>query len=415
MPSFNPNQKQKFTPFSSGFPSGLPSPTQPTSRAPGPNRDQKTIVRIMAAAIVILLVLVTILLLKSLPASPLPVITSTSTAENRVQKGTTEAKSSPALTIAPTSTLAPSLFTLTAPVTVTTPLLLTQQPTVLPTVGPPACTTAGQTWVRPADRMVMVCIPPGIFPMGISKCDFVGCEKEVNGGSVSLPGYWIDRTEVTNAMFQEFVSQTGYITGAQQSGASEVYGLLAPVFGANWRTPQGGDSSITTKANHPVVQMNWYSADAYCKWSGGRLPGEAEWEKAARGSDGRLWPWGNALPSDKLMNAADRNVPEPQSRTDQDDGFRYTSPVGAFPNGQSPYGLMDMAGNAWEWTRSIYRDYPYRSDDGREIKNAPAKDDRMVLRGGCWFDDYGSLRSTMRFGGPPERSTDGTGFRCVYP
>jgi eukaryotic-like serine/threonine-protein kinase len=293
---------------------------------------------------------------------------------------------------------------------------LTVRPTATLSLGVPDCTTVGQTYFRPIDKMVMVCIPAGSFQMGLDKCTFEGCEKEAKGGKVDLAGYWIDRTEVTNAMFQEFVNQTSYVTGAEKLGGSEVYGNLVAIAGANWRAPQGAAGSLASAMpNHPVVQMNWYSANAYCKWTGGRLPSEAEWEKAARGSDGRIWPWGNALPSDLLMNAADKSVPAPQSRTDQNDGFRYTSPVGAFPAGQSPFGLMDMAGNAWEWTRSIYRDYPYQPNDGREILTAPADGDKPVLRGGCWFDDYGSLRSTMRYGGIPAGSTDGTGFRCVYP
>ncbi len=338
-----------------------------------------------------------------MPATALPEFTPSPTEKTPIKTFTPVISQTPALnTQSPTKTNLPTL-TLTAQIPINTP------------TGSPECMAIGQSWVRPKDGMVMLCIPAGSFPMGIDKCTFLGCENETQGGSVDLPSYWIDRTEVTNRMFQEFVSQTGYISGAEKLGASEVYGLLNPISGANWRTPQGAGSSISLLANHPVVQMNWYSANAYCQWTGGRLPSEAEWEKAARGKDGRLWPWGNALPTDKLVNAADKNVPAPQSRTDMNDDYRYTSPAGAFPAGQSPYGLMDMAGNAWEWTRSIFRDYPYRPDDGREIQNGPSAGDRMVLRGGCWFDDYGAIRSTMRYGGLPEGSTDGIGFRCVYP
>ncbi len=89
--------------------------------------------------------------------------------------------------------------------------------------------------------------------------------------------------------------------------------------------------------------------------------------------------------------------------------------MGSYPAGASPYGVLDLAGNAWEWTRSIYRDYPYHPDDGREVSTAPAAGDKMVLRGGSWFDDYGSLRSTLRYGGLPLNTTDGIGLRCVYP
>jgi formylglycine-generating enzyme required for sulfatase activity len=161
--------------------------------------------------------------------------------------------------------------------------------------------------------------------------------------------------------------------------------------------------------------MNWFGANAYCKWAGGRLPSEAEWEKAARGGDSRIWPWGNTPPTGKLVNAADQNLPAPQSRTDQNDGFRYTSPVGSYLGGDSPYGLADMAGNAWEWTRSNSKDYPYNPADGREISDQPASSDKAILRGGSWFDDYGSLRSTLRYAGIPFGASDGTGFRCVIP
>jgi formylglycine-generating enzyme required for sulfatase activity len=280
---------------------------------------------------------------------------------------------------------------------------------------PPPCTGTGQTWGRPADHMLMLCVPAGSFPMGLKTCDFQGCEKEVNGGSLDLPAFWIDRTEVTNAMFLQFVSQTGFVTDAEKAGSSEVYGQPRPVAGANWRAPQGPGSSLAGLDDFPVVQMDWYAAHAYCQWAGAQLPSEAEWEKAARGTDGRLWPWGNTPPSSSRVNAADLSLPMPQARKDQNDGYRYTAPVGSFPDGQSPYGLMDMAGNAWEWTRSLYKDYPYRANDGREVQTAPAAGDKLVLRGGSWFDDYGSLRSTLRFGGIPGGATDGLGFRCERP
>jgi formylglycine-generating enzyme required for sulfatase activity len=411
------NNRPRMFSFSGGPHSGQLRPGRSIPRAPRPDRRLNAIVWMMAVTIVILLVLVGVLLAKSLAEAPIPVLTGTPTALNLSLKttvGTTPASKlvsqTPSLVFTPIVTL--TLTAVPPPVATLSP---TVQLTATALSGAPECATIGQTWVRPADKMVMMCVPEGSFPMGMAKCDFAGCEKEVNGGNVNLPAYWIDRSEVTNAMFQEFVQQTGYVTGAEKSGASEVYGLLQAVAGANWQTPQGPGSSIAGKANHPVVQMNWYSANAYCKWAGGSLPSEAEWEKAARGSDGRLWPWGNTLPSDQLMNAADKNVPAPQSRMDQNDGFRYTSPVGYFPAGTSPYGLVDMAGNAWEWTRSILRTYPYVPDDGREIQTAPGPGDRPVLRGGCWFDDYGSLRSTMRYGGTPELSTDGLSFRCVYP
>jgi formylglycine-generating enzyme required for sulfatase activity/predicted RNA-binding Zn-ribbon protein involved in translation (DUF1610 family) len=280
---------------------------------------------------------------------------------------------------------------------------------------PPPCTTIGQTWTRLTDQMEMVCVPAGSFQIGMSKCTFTGCGGEVNGGIVALDAYWIDRTEVTNRMFTLFTEATGFVTGAERGGASEVNGIMDPVFGANWRHPQGPGSSLSGLDDHPVVQVNWYAADAYCKWAGGSLPTEAQWENAARDADGRLFPWGNELPKDVFLNAADSNLPVAWARSDMNDGYRYTAPVGTYPAGVSPYGAQDMAGNAWEWTRTLFKSYPYAADDGREIAGEPTVTDRMVMRGGSWYDDYGSVRSTLRFGGKPDQAHDAVGFRCAFP
>ena len=280
---------------------------------------------------------------------------------------------------------------------------------------PPACTAAGQTWTRPGDQMEMVCVPTGSFQIGMSKCVFTGCGGEVGGGSVDLEAYWIDRTEVTNRMFTLFTEATGFITGAERGGASEVNGITNPVFGANWRHPQGPESSLSGLDDHPVVQINWYAADAYCQWADGSLPTEAQWEKAARGADGRLFPWGNELPKDAYLNAADSNLPVAWARSDMNDGYRYTAPVGSYPAGGSPFGAMDMAGNAWEWTRTLLKSYPYAANDGREIEGQPVASDRLVMRGGSWYDDYGSVRSTLRYGGKPDQAHDAVGFRCAFP
>lgn len=313
----------------------------------------------------------------------------------------------------PPVTAQPGLLTPTASVNRTS---TAPAPTRTPIAAtPPACSAVGQVWVRPTDQMEMVCIPAGSFSIGQRSCGYAGCEKEVNGGNVNLEGYWIDRTEVTNAMFKQFVTETNFITGAEKTGASAVNGASEPVPAADWRHPQGLISSIDGLDNHPVVQMNWYAANAYCRWIGAKLPTEAQWEKAARGTDGRLFPWGNTLPLAVYLNAADSNLPEAWARTDQNDGFRFTAPVGTYPAGASPFGVLDMAGNAWEWTRSLYRDYPYLLQDGRELMGDPTVTDKVVLRGGCWYDDYGSVRSTLRYGGKADQSTDGIGFRCAMP
>lgn len=280
---------------------------------------------------------------------------------------------------------------------------------------PPSCTAVGQTWTRPTDQMEMTCIPAGSFQIGMDKCTFTGCGGETGGGKVELGAYWIDRTEITNRMFTLFTAEKAFTTGAESVGASEVVGNTSPVSGANWRHPQGPDSSLAGLDDHPVVQINWYAADAYCKWAGGRLPTEAQWEKAARGTDGRLFPWGNELPKDMYLNAADASLPAAWARSDMNDGYRYTAPVGSFPAGASPYGALDMAGNAWEWTRTLLKTYPYDPTDGRDLDKPPAVSERLVMRSGSWYDDYGSVRSTLRYGGKPDLANDAVGFRCAFP
>jgi serine/threonine-protein kinase len=277
-------------------------------------------------------------------------------------------------------------------------------PSASPTAGP-SCAAQGQTWTRPKDKAVMVCVPAGGFPMGFPACHDSWCQNEANQGPVDLPAFWIDRYEVTNAQYQRFVSDTSFVSGAERSGVSEVFGDPNPVAEANWRSPQGPGSSLSGKDDHPVVQMNWFSANKYCEWVGGRLPSEAQWEKAARGSDGRLFPWGGDAPDKNSLNA---------TTPGSSDNFRYTAPVGSFPEGISPYGLYDMAGNAYEWTRSLMKSYPYKPDDGREVKGEPDVNETMVLRGGSFYTDYGTVRSTWRTPGTAQFATDGTGFRCVF-
>lgn len=240
--------------------------------------------------------------------------------------------------------------------------------------------------------------------MGYPNCKEEWCQVEANRGMIKEPAFWIDRNEVTNAQFQLFVKETGFITGVERMGSSEVWGINKPVAGAYWRFPQGPGSSITEKLDHPVVQMNWFSANTYCQWVGGRLPSEAQWEKAARGADGRLFPWGNELPNLGYLNGADPT---------NSDGFTFTSPVAHFPLGDSPYGLHDMAGNAYEWTRSLFRGYPYIANDGREIEKQPGLNDEIVVRGGSFYTDYGTVRSTWRYVVPAQLANDGFGFRCV--
>lgn len=222
------------------------------------------------------------------------------------------------------------------------------------------------------DGKEMVHIPAGEFLYGD------------NLERVYLPEFWIDKTPVTNRQFARFVQATGYKTTAEQTGigCANTGEKWEDVVGADWQHPGGPATDIHDKADHPVVQVSWADAAAYAAWAGKRLPTEQEWEKAARGTDGRLYPWGNQMPTHALCNF--------------DKYEKGTTPVGqSSPQGDSPYGCVDMAGNVWEWTSS---------DDEKDGK---------VLRGGGWSHPAENVRSALPSPHHPDDRYDTDGFRCV--
>jgi formylglycine-generating enzyme required for sulfatase activity len=268
----------------------------------------------------------------------------------------------------------------------------------------------GSTRVSEIDGMTMVFVPGGEFTMGSND----GPTDEQPVHSVEVDGVWIDRTEVTNAMFAQFVEQTGHVTDAEQGGCSfaidlptETWNCLA---NTTWLHPQGPASSIEGLGSHPVVQVSWNDATAYCEWAGRRLPTEAEWEKAARGADARTFPWGNDPVAGELLNMADVTYGTAWAVTDIDDGHAFTSPVGNYPGGASPYGALDLAANVWEWSSSQYQPYPYDVKDGRED---PDPNGTYVLRGGSWDDFTINVRTTIRFRGAATFRVSYIGFRCA--
>lgn len=193
-----------------------------------------------------------------------------------------------------------------------------------------------------ADLTPMIRIPAGSFTMGRDD----GPEDERPAHRVDLAAFEIDRTVVTNLQFAAFLDAAG-ARGARGENYFDVDDTDARVHqrDGQWQPHPGAE-------RHPVVEASWYGARAYCAWAGKRLPTEAEWEKAARGTDGRRYPWGNQPPD--------------ATRAHFSAGWNETRPVGERPAGASPYGVLDMAGNGWQWVSSAYLPYPYNPGDGRE-------------------------------------------------
>ena len=204
--------------------------------------------------------------------------------------------------------------------------------------------------------------------------------------TVFLPDFWIDRTEVTNARYRECVNA----------------GACAPQAGGN---PDYHNNPAFD--NYPVTFVSWDAARTYCQWAGKRLPTEAEWEKAARGTDGRIWPWGNAL-KDNLAGPVERANVGDSTSVD-------ITEVGAYPNGASPYGALDMTGNVWEWVNDWYKFayYNERPDPDSSGPSEAESDGRKVIRGGS-FQTVGIDARTTERNGVPTSPTFDIGFRCAW-
>jgi len=267
--------------------------------------------------------------------------------------------------------------------------------------------------VNPVDEALLVYVPEGEFLMGNEDKDARVGEKPEH--TVYLDAFWVYQHPVTNAQFAAFVDISGHQTNVEEAGWSWVWDGIDWVQkdGAYWGAPEGPGSSIAGREDHPVVQVSWFDADAYCQWAGGRLPTEAEWEKAARGANGHKYPWGNSPLTGDKANYCDVNCPRDQADTDRDDGYQRTSPVGSYPLGASPYGALDMVGNVWEWCADWYaEDYYSRSPD--ENPTGSVSGDYRVRRGGSWYDSGWFLRVAYRYGDFPFKGSDNYGFRCVF-
>lgn len=241
-----------------------------------------------------------------------------------------------------------------------------------------------------ADGMVEV--PAGPFTMGSDD----GPADERPAHRVEVAGFRIDRLPVTHADFAAFLEALG----PRGSRAGQTYRRYDDDDGdarihrvdGRWRADPGHE-------RHPVNEVSWAGARDYCAWKGKRLPTEAEWEKAARGTDGRRYPWGDAAPD--------------PGRARFGAGWGQTVAVDALPAGAGPYGALDMAGNQWEWVASLYRPYPYRADDGREDGQA---DGVRATRGGGHDSPAEELATTQRgrhLSRAPRAGHHNIGFRCA--
>lgn len=304
-------------------------------------------------------------------------------------------------------------------------------PTRAAAVPPPTPVPAAYV-ADPHDRQAAdtVDLPGGRFTMGSADQWAYPDDGEGPARQIELSPFRIDSVCVSNARFSAFIDATGHTTDAERFGASFVFGGLLPddfpptrgvigatwwreVPGADWRRPEGPGSDLEGRGDHPVVHVSWSDAQAYCAWSGMRLPTEAEWEFSARGGlSDQPFPWGSEREPGgvHLMNVWQGRFPESNTLAD---GYLGTAPVGAFPPNR--FGLYNMTGNVWEWTADWWttrRDVDSVTRDPR----GPDEGGRRTLRGGSYLchDSYcRRYRVSARMANTPDSSSGNTGFRCA--
>ena len=277
----------------------------------------------------------------------------------------------------------------------------TEAPTLTPTVALTPTPKPSPTATSPPIPLDMIRIPAGDFIQGSSDAEIKAAIQmcaEAFGGicphprdwfadetprrTVYLDAFYIDRWEVTNREFAAFAAATGYVTDAERKGESKTWRAL----------------NTAGRESYPVVWMSWNDAAAYCQWAGKRLPTEAEWEKAARGTDGRIWPWGSNWEAGRANTS--------------DGGAGNVAAVGSYPASASPYGVMDMTGNVWEWVADWYDPFWYASSPTRN-PGGPLSGASRVLRGGSFRNPPWEVRAVHRHSGGPDGYALDHGFRCA--
>lgn len=279
----------------------------------------------------------------------------------------------------------------------------------------------------------MVLLQGGNFLMGTDHPEACAQDGEGPVREVSLDPFWMDRFPVTNELFETFVRETHYKTEAERFGWSFVFWAHLPqdrlrelvedtvaaapwwckVRGAKWNTPEGPHSNISKRANHPVVHVSWNDAQAFCRWSGQRLPTEAEWEYAARGGlVQKLYPWGDRLRpgGEHRCNIWQGEFPKLDTA---EDGYAGTCPVDAFP--PNDYGLYSVTGNTWEWCADWF-DTEFHRTASRDNPSGPPSGSSRVMKGGsflCHKSYCNRYRVAARSSNTPDSSTSNLGFRCA--
>jgi formylglycine-generating enzyme len=299
-------------------------------------------------------------------------------------------------------------------------------------VGTSVGTAAGSS-PPPYARAAMVQLPAGAFLMGSNDKDGYPADGEGPVRRVRLRAFWIDPCAVTNARFAAFVAATGYVTDSERLGWSFVFAGLLPddfpptrgvaaapwwreVPGADWRHPEGPRSTIDERPDHPVVQVSWRDATAFCRWAGVRLPTEAEWEYAARGGrEQKRFPWGDHLTphGQHRMNVWQGSFPRLNTR---EDGYLGTAPVASYPPNR--YGLYQMTGNVWEWCADWFSPTYHRQARQARGENptGPPAGTHRVMRGGsylCHASYCNRYRVAARSANTPDSATGNLGFRCA--